>query len=395
MNMSKTPLSRSSIRGHLLFASVLFGTAFSTLALTRIAPALTNAAWSANQFQFTLLGETNVAYVLESSSDLQTWVPALTNSDSQATRNITVPALTPWIFWRVRPVPGPLFEYAILAQGTVRLNGSGRIDSFNSTNDLESTLGQYDTAKATDRAVVATTLRTFSAVDVGTTVIYGFVATGPGGTVRVAPSGSVGSKAFVESVLGKGLVEPGHHINDINYSIPPATLPNNFGPAVVLPQNVLYPPAEGGTNFTFAVLADGDYRHIGNLSIGIGQKMLINARCRIHVSGNTTLASGGYILIGPDAYVEWYGGSRVDLQGQGVINQTGSARNFSIIALTSQPVSYGAQARLIGTIYAPRSAVSLVGYTDAIGAIVCTNFSLSGTMGLHFDESLKSTGPFR
>jgi len=38
--------------------------------------------------------------------------------------------------------------------------------------------------------------------------------------------------------------------------------------------------------------------------------------------------------------------------------------------------------------------VALTGTTDAIGAIVCTNFTLTGSMGLHFDESLKSVGPF-
>jgi hypothetical protein len=123
--------------------------------------------------------------------------------------------------------------------------------------------------------------------------------------------------------------------------------------------------------------------------------MLIAARCRIMVTGTTTVESSGYMLMGTNASVEFYCMGRVDIQGQGVINLTGYARNFSIYALTSQPVSYGGPSKLIGTIYAPLSSVTLSGVADAIGAIVCNNFRMIGTMGLHFDESLKRLGPVR
>jgi hypothetical protein len=43
--------------------------------LVTVAPVLTNATWSGDQFQFTLLGETNVSYILESSSNLRAWSP--------------------------------------------------------------------------------------------------------------------------------------------------------------------------------------------------------------------------------------------------------------------------------------------------------------------------------
>jgi len=370
--------------------AILFGVLSSASAFTILPPVLTNASWSGNQFQFALQGEANVGYIIESSSDLSTWNPSVTNWDSQATRNITVPAVDAQTFWRVRPAPGPVIQHAIVARGGVILSGSGRIDSFNSTNDLESTLGQYDPAKATDRALVGTNLRTPNAIDVGHMAVYGYAATGPGGTVRVAPAGSLGSKAWVESVMGKGLVEPGHHIDDANFYIPLAYLPVNFAPLPI----PLYPTA-GGTNYNYTVLTDGDYSHIGSLTLGTGQKMLIAARCRIMVTGTTTVESSGYMLMGTNASVEFYCMGRVDIQGQGVINLTGYARNFSIYALTSQPVSYGGPSKLIGTIYAPLSSVTLSGVADAIGAIVCNNFRMIGTMGLHFDESLKRLGPVR
>jgi len=286
-----------------------------------------------------------------------------------------------------------LFEYAIVAQGTVNLGGSGRIDSFNSTNTLESTGGQYDPAKATDRATVATTSRTANALSVGNMSIYGSVGTGPGATVSVGPNGVVGSKLFALNPLNGGRIEPGHFQDDIRVVLPRPTLPNNFAP-IPLPQNWLYPPAPGGTNYRYAILSDGDYRFLGNLSLGIAEKMLINAKARLQVLGNTTVSSSGYILLGPSASIEWYAMGSVNIGGGGFINESGRATNFSIFVFSASPVTYSGQAPFHGTIYAPLSPVTLSGTSDAIGAIVCTNFTLTGTMGLHFDESLKSASPF-
>src|SRR5688572_8032511 len=94
-----------------LFAciSVLFGGLCSAFGLVAIQPVLTNAAWSGDHFQFTLQGETNVAYILESSTDVRTWAPAMTNSEWHATRTIIVPAASSQTFWRVRPLPSALF----------------------------------------------------------------------------------------------------------------------------------------------------------------------------------------------------------------------------------------------------------------------------------------------
>jgi hypothetical protein len=374
-------------------AAVLLAGLQTISALTTIAPVLTNATWSGDQFQFKLRGETNVGYILESSSNLRTWTRALTNSDPQTTRTITVPAASSQTFWRVRPVPAPVFEYAVLAQGTVNLGGSGRIDSFNSTNDLESTGGQYDPAKATDRAMVATTSRTATALSVGNMAIYGSVSTGPGATVTIGPNGNVGSAAFNDSPPNNGMIEPGHHRDDIRALLPAAFVPTDFAPSA-LPLNVFYPPMMGGTNYNYAILQDGDYRHLGgNFSLSSGQKMLINARARVQVMGSTTVSGTGCIVLGPNASIEWYATGAVNIGGGGCINNSGRATNFSIVCLTSESIGYSGTAPFIGTIYAPRSSVTLSGTSGAVGAVVCTNFTLTGAMSLHFDENLKRAGP--
>ena len=55
-------------------------------------PVLTAPAYAAGQFQFTLLGEPNVTYVILSSSNLLTWIPVATNTSASATRQITITA---------------------------------------------------------------------------------------------------------------------------------------------------------------------------------------------------------------------------------------------------------------------------------------------------------------
>src|SRR5437868_2091960 len=56
------------------------------------APLLSGANRSAGQFQFQISGESNTAYIVEASTNLQSWTPVLTNSDAGATHSIMVSA---------------------------------------------------------------------------------------------------------------------------------------------------------------------------------------------------------------------------------------------------------------------------------------------------------------
>jgi hypothetical protein len=353
-------------------------------------PTLSNPAWSAGQFQFVLHTETNANYVVQSSADLRSWTAVLTNVDSRLVRTITVPATNPHAFWRVVRVPR--FTYAIAARGNVLLAGSGRIDSFNSAlPGIESDVnGQYTPAFATDRARVVTTSNSVGVISFGNMAIYGSIATGPGGTAIYGPNGNVGSTTWNDNPAYNGMIEPGHFTDDFHMSIPEGALPATFG-------SILQPPPGpgiiGGTSYNY-VLGNGDYR-LSSLTLASNERMIVTGDARIHITGATMVSEFASITIATNASLQWYGGNTVSIGGNGVVNVGGTATNFSLFGLRTCPtITYNGSARFIGTIYAPGSAVSISGTADAIGAVVAGSFTLSGTMGLHFDENLKSAGPF-
>ena len=143
---------------------------------------------------------------------------------------------------RVRTRLNQRFPYAILSKGPVACNSAGaRADSYDSTDPLKSTFGQYDPLKAQDQAIIATTSKNSGAIDIGNLELYGYAGTGPGGSVSIN-NGNVGSTLFNVNPLNNGKIEQGHFSDDVNVYIPDITQPADFAGV---------PPASGvvgGTN---------------------------------------------------------------------------------------------------------------------------------------------------
>jgi hypothetical protein len=76
--------------------SVPFIQAFDAL----LPPTLTNPCCMAGQWGFTLLGQSNVTYVIQQSLDLLNWIPVATNYSRNPDRSIIVPFADTQDFYR-------------------------------------------------------------------------------------------------------------------------------------------------------------------------------------------------------------------------------------------------------------------------------------------------------
>ena len=279
------------------------------------------------------------------------------------------------------------FAHGVLAKGKVTLAGNAaRVDSFNSTNAAQSTGGQYDPLRATDRAIVATTSQTPGNFDIGNVQIYGYAATGPGGNIITGPNGNVGSTLWNDNPANNGRIEPTHYANDANIYIPDVALPTYFAP-MAPQQNVTI----NGTNYAY-VFSDGDYI-VNTINISSSDKILINGNARVYVQTSTSVSGQAFILIDNGGTVEWYSGGNMNLSGSGVINAPGFAKNFSVYGLPScTAINYSGGSKFIGTIFAPQAAITMTGNNYSGGAFVGASGNISGGMSLHYDESLQA-GP--
>ena len=66
----------------------------------RVAPIHTNAAYASGQFHCLLLGEADITYIIEASTNLQSWAAVATNTAPSTTRSITINAPLRASFYR-------------------------------------------------------------------------------------------------------------------------------------------------------------------------------------------------------------------------------------------------------------------------------------------------------
>src|SRR4051794_907830 len=114
-------------------------------------PTLVSAAYGNGSFQLTVQGETNVPYIVESSTNLQSWSGCVTNAEASATRSIVIDAPDTSRFYRA-VVARPLFAEALMAKGAISLSG-GIFDSFDSMDPQYSLAGQYDPTRRREATV--------------------------------------------------------------------------------------------------------------------------------------------------------------------------------------------------------------------------------------------------
>ena len=87
-------------------------------------------------------------------------------------------------------------------------------------------------------------------------------------------------------------------------------------------------------------------------------------------------------------------GATASIGGNGVVNDTGLARNFQYYGLPSNTaVNITGNGAFFGTIYAPEADLNLKGsgkysVDDFTGASVTKNTTMTGNFNFHYDETL-------
>src|SRR6185295_2810965 len=123
-------------------------------------------------------------------------------------------------------------------------------DSFDSTDPLFSTNGQYDPSKSKDEGGIAAYFGLTNSVSVGNATIKGFLWTGPGGAAIIGPNGSVGVSAWIAA--GQFGIQPGHHHEDLSVCFQTIVPPFTSG--------VMPPGGFVDVSYYDAILASGNYK---------------------------------------------------------------------------------------------------------------------------------------
>ncbi len=293
---------------------------------------------------------------------------------------------------RVTVTNAPMFAKGMVAKGSIQLNGNNiRTDSFDSGDPAYNTNGRYDPGKAKDNGDVATNSTLDDSLNVWNTDIFGKASTGPGGTVRIGPNGSVGSAAW--HTAGNKGIEPGWGNDDMNVQFPDVKAPFSGGALI---------PAGGtvsGTNYTY-VMATGNYQ-LASLSLSGLDKVLVAGNAVLYVTDSINVAGNAFIYIATNAMLQIYmGGATASIGGNGLANANANATNFTYYGLPSNTsLSLSGNAAFTGSIYAPQAAFSLGGggnnTYDFVGASVTGTVSMNGHYNFHYDENLGRMGPIR
>jgi len=351
--------------------------------------------WSNGQVQLTLTGEAGVSYVVESSPDLQSWTPVLTNSDPAITRVIAVGAPDRQSFYRASRGPLPLFAFAVAAKGGIDFKGNNvAIDSFDSGDTNYSTGGLYDPAKRKDNGDVVTDDTMINSLSVGNGRIMGRVRTGPGtDTIVLGAYGSGGSKSWVQS--GVQGIEPGWAADDLNISWPDAKGPFTGGAFTPSGGWITNVSSTIGSNITYYdyILGDGNYQ-----VSALNGSVCVQGDAVLLLSSSATFRS---LTIAEGKSLRLYNqGPSFSLSAILWLNGYGTAAQFAYYGMPGNTnVSINAIGTFVGTIYAPEADFLLtaahatpLGFS---GACVSKSVALNGEIWIHFDVDLIRNGPSR
>jgi hypothetical protein len=270
----------------------------------------------------------------------------------------------------------------MVARGKVVVSGNVLTDSYDSSNPTYSTAGLYDPDKTLANGDIASNGQLIKQITTsGSVSVYGHIATGPGGTVGLSGTVSVGSKNWVAG--GNKGIESGYFRDDMNVSFEDAQVP-------VATRFIPTGGTVDGEKYEY-VLGNGNYE-LSNLSLSGKQEVLVQGFATLYIPGNVSMSGQAKLKVVPGGTLRIYvGGATASLSGQGVANQTGFATNFVYYGLpTNTRLDLSGGSGFTGIIYAPQAALKVSGGSVICGATISDSVSASGGFNFHYDESLAS-----
>jgi hypothetical protein len=363
----------------LLLGSVLNAGAFKDEFLV-----LTEPKFIGNQVHFTITGEADAVYVIETSEDSILWTPVVTNYDRTITRLVSLdrsPHASYYRGWRRRL---PVFSAALASRTSIDFMGNNlTVDSFDSSDPVYSTNGLYDPTKRKANGDVATI---DGSVQVGNARINGQIRTGVKGAFSFGVFGFAGPVGWA----GPGLFSNEWYRKDFRFVIPDVPPPYTSGLAL-LPGS--------GTNAW--VLASGDYYVPGNLALN-NQAMLVTGCARLLVQGDFNMGGAlSELKIARGASLQLFvGGPNASLSRVTILDSFASCSTFQCYGLAGNSrLTWSGNTSFVGTIYAPGATVKFgnggTSIYDFLGACAAGALVLDGHLNFHFDENLAVRGPQR
>jgi hypothetical protein len=310
----------------------------------------------------------------------------------------------------------------LLARTTMNFNGQkSYVDSFDSSNPAKSAwqsnwffngvnFGTYTNTRRSDEAVVGVDSNILNADGVA---IYGFVDTGPGGTVSIKSGGTVGDLAWIGPNPGSPAnsgIEVNHERSDMNVAFNDAVLPvpTNiwYGTNWLAVTNLSSPTNIGGTLYNYVV-----YNIAGRPGTPTNQiywtlaslpknksMMILASNVVLYLPGGISMNSGDQLTVNTNANVTIYSGSDIDT-GNGMVNNLYQyAPAMRVYGLNGcKNISFGGNSALTIWLYAPRASVQFNGggnnTYDVAGAFMVSDVTINGHYNFHFDEVLKTNLP--
>jgi len=344
---------------------------------------LGNPTWTNNQLSFTLIGESDVSYFIESSPDLQNWVRIFTNSEFGSTRLITIDSPGDHNFYRASRGPVPRF-FSCLAAKELILNGNNLyVDAYDSADTIHFPGGLYRSANAFAGGDVAVQTGILGLGNVG---IHGRILLGSSATFSLGSNGFVGDMPS-NWPAQSGVQSADWIVNDFNKEYPDVVVPFTSG----------LDPAVTGNSTNQYDLTAGNWYVNGDLQIANNKTLYVRSGdVNLYITGNLDGKPSSTLKIAPGASLKLYVGSSTGSPVSATLGQVeniGNVFNFQFYGLkTLTSYTLSANGSYVGTVYAPECTFSVSAggnnNSDFQGAFTVNSVSANGSLSFHFDVFL-------